>query len=90
MLVKKVKTANGHYIYDTWTNEILSVDAAVYDLLPGETSVAPTIDEKTRQEAQAAIAEAQAGGYFSTQSPEISNFPPAPTQHPSATTRRTW
>ena len=75
MLVKKIKTANGHYIYDTWTNEILSVDAAVYDLLPGETSVAPTIDEKTRQEAQAAIAEAQAGGYFSTQSPEISNFP---------------
>ncbi|NTV42355.1 MAG: hypothetical protein HGA63_03555, partial [Syntrophobacteraceae bacterium] len=34
LLIKKIKTAGGHYVYDTWTNEILEVDAAVFHLLP--------------------------------------------------------
>ena len=75
MLIKKIKTANGHYIYDTWTNEILAVDAAIHALLPGTPTEEVPTDAKSRQEAEAAIANAQADGYFSADLPEIANFP---------------
>ena len=49
MLIKKIKTANGHYIYDTWTNEILAVDAAIHALLPGTPTEEVPTDAKSRQ-----------------------------------------
>jgi uncharacterized protein len=73
MLLKKVETAHGYYVYDTWTNEILEVDAAVFATLPGgeETEAAPG----DRERAEAEIAAAREAGYFSREYPTISNFP---------------
>jgi len=73
MLLKKIETAHGFYVYDTWTNEILEVDATVFAALPGgEATQAPPGD---RARAEAEIAAARAAGYFSPQRPHIANFP---------------
>ncbi len=78
LLIKKIKTAGGHYVYDTWTNEILEVDAAVHHLLPdgfpaSEVGGVPGEGEGPR--ALEEILEARGAGYFQEKFPKISSFP---------------
>jgi uncharacterized protein len=75
MLIKKVRTSRGTYVYDTWTNEILEVDRAVFATLPGD-GVDEDITSEARERALSAIEVAKAEGYFRDARPIISNFPP--------------
>ncbi|OGT91418.1 MAG: hypothetical protein A2286_14000 [Gammaproteobacteria bacterium RIFOXYA12_FULL_61_12] len=76
MLIKKIRTAQGHYVYDTWTNEILELDPEVFGLLPGGEE-AVSLDPESRQRALQEIEAARAEGYLSDDCPVISNFPGA-------------
>lgn len=73
MLIKTITTDRGHYVYDTWTNEILEVDRTVLALLPNGD--APELSEAERSAALAEIDQARDQGYFSDEVPRISNFP---------------
>lgn len=77
LLIKKIKTAGGHYVYDTWTNEILAVDAAVYRLLPdgpGSTPAQEATGNGEGRKALGEILEARRSGYFRERSPTVSSF----------------
>jgi len=77
-LIKKISTARRNYIYDTWTNEIIEVDNAIFNILPGSS---PKIDLKTeftepeRERALREIEEAKRDGFFREDRPEIESFP---------------
>lgn len=79
-LIKKIRTRRGHYVYDTWTNEILEVDRAVFHLLPDSAPVIP-LEEPPEPDAldaaQRAIGSARQEGFFRTDRPVVSNFPEA-------------
>ena len=75
MLIKKVRTSRGHYVYDTWTNDILEVDRAVYATLPGGGDH-DDITSEERERALDAIDGAKTDGFFRDARPTISNFPP--------------
>jgi uncharacterized protein len=78
MLIKKIATDQARYIYDTWSNEILEVDPAVYALLPGdEGEEGARLKSLSRDAALASIEEARQQGYFSSERPVIANFPPS-------------
>lgn len=80
LLIKKIKTAGGHYVYDTWTNQILAVDPAVYRLLPdgpGSTLAEGVSENGEGQRALGEILEARKSGYFREQFPTIASFPDA-------------
>ena len=77
-LYKKIKTPLNYYIYDTWTNEILKVDPAVFDYLddtdPPVIPNFPNVDENylaTTEE----IETAKKNGYFNMDYPSIDSFP---------------
>jgi uncharacterized protein len=76
MLIKKFETEKGHYVYDTWTNELLMVDEAVYATLPGGTGSA-TLRPDARTSAEAEIEQARRDGYLSTERPQVTACPEA-------------
>lgn len=80
-LLKKIQTRRGCYVYDTWTNAILQVDGAVFQLLPDgfpqlEMMESALQDERERNRVLKEIEEARRAGYLRTGFPRISNFPP--------------
>jgi uncharacterized protein len=78
LLVKKFRTRNGLYLYDTWTNEILQVDRAVFHLLPDSHPEIPATEppEETEiEQARLAITSAKSNGYFSDDLPSVCSFP---------------
>lgn len=77
-LIKKIRTRNGLYLYDSWTNEILQVDGAVFNLLPDsdpEVPPAEVAENAEIQQAERAIQSARQNGYFSEDFPLVSSFP---------------
>jgi len=75
LLIKKFRTDKRHYIYDTWTNEILAVDARFYESLSEEgicNSHAVALDIRE------AFDTARTHGYFSPQFPQVANFTDKP------------
>ena len=75
LLMKKFRTDTQHYVYDTWTNEILKADARLYEFLPDEGA---DIFGDGSPDVQAAFASAQQQGYFSPGFPDIANFTDVP------------
>lgn len=64
-LLKTITTPGGCYVYDTWTNDILKVDAEIHRLLEGGTGT---------QQAHAELAQTRKTGYFRSDHPEILCF----------------
>ena len=75
LLMKKFRTDTQHYVYDTWTNEILKVDVRFYEFLPDEGA---DIFGEGSPDIQAAFANARQQGYFSPGFPDIANFTDVP------------
>ena len=77
-LIRKIKTASCKYVYDTWTNEILKVDDAVFHLLddgiPDVASDAVSSEPELKR-ARKEIAAAKREGFFREDYPEIVSFP---------------
>ncbi len=79
-LFKKFRTQRSHYVYDTWTNEILEVDPTVFHLLADSP---PTSDDtgegppspEALETARRLIESARQEGFFRTDLPVVSNFP---------------
>ena len=77
-LIKKIRTASGYYVYDTWTNEILKVDKPIFQLLPdGEPEILhrSRIPNDEQERARSEIESAKQRGYLRDEHPEIRSFP---------------
>lgn len=77
-LIKKIKTTRCHYIYDTWTNEILEVDNVVFGILPDnhpEINFSPKFTNAEYKRAVKEIDEAKFAGFFQEDYPTIESFP---------------
>lgn len=75
LLIKKFRTDKRHYLYDTWTNEILAVDARFYEFFSDEGTCNP---DAAAPEIRNAFDTARTHGYFSPHFPEIANFTDKP------------
>ena len=76
-LMKKIRTENSNYIYDTWTNKILKVDDVVFHLLPDGDPILFTernISELEKQQALSEIKNAKEQGFFRDEYPVIESF----------------
>ncbi len=77
-LIMKFKTSKQNYVYDTWTNEILEVDDAIFELLP-DRNMSPVdmtgLTDLAQQKALEEILAAQQRGLFCQDLPEIESFP---------------
>ncbi|HPA17227.1 MAG TPA: radical SAM protein [Verrucomicrobiae bacterium] len=74
MLIHKFQTASGRrYVYDAWTNEILEVDAEIYDALPPRSGNSAELSPRVATE----IASARQAGLLREDRPDVRSFPPA-------------